>query len=110
MLPKLWRLDRGSLLQVKKQGRRHKYSYFTLVVSSPPVVSQDHPRFGVVVSSQFHKRAIVRNQVKREIYSCVRDIKTPLNIIIIPYTQIRTLSHEEVCTLLHQAISQLSVI
>ncbi|MBE9139865.1 ribonuclease P protein component [Nodosilinea sp. LEGE 07088] len=69
MLPKLNRLRRSrEFSQVYRQGRKAVSGHLIVRVWSAPLGSQEAPpRIGIVVSQKVHRRAVVRNRLKRQV-------------------------------------------
>lgn len=109
MLPKSRRLSRINFLDLKASSQSRSFPHFTLVVRSPsppPSLS----RFSVVTSAKLHKKAVVRNRLRRRLYDQLSALNFPrsLDIIVIPRPSMLNLSHEEIASELHQALSSLT--
>ncbi|HUV42821.1 MAG TPA: ribonuclease P protein component [Patescibacteria group bacterium] len=74
MLPKKYRLPlRTELKRVKKEGRLIQGKLFSLQVSKS---SKSQPtRFGFIISSKIHKKAVKRNRVKRLLSETIMTLK-----------------------------------
>ena len=105
MLPKIRRLSRPDFLHAKKTGATQRFPDFNLIhySSSLPV-----SRFAVVIPAKISKKAVVRNHLKRQIYSAVDKLTLSGDFIIFPHPSMLNLSREEINTRLHQALSKIS--
>ncbi|MEA5448199.1 ribonuclease P protein component [Leptolyngbya sp. CCNP1308] len=87
MLPKHHRLRRSrEFSKVYRQGRKAASAHLLVRVwslppatSAKPVVASDSassigPRIGIVVSLKVHKRAVVRNRLKRRVRAALRTL------------------------------------
>lgn len=81
MLPKHHRLRRSrDFSQVYRQGRKAASAHLLLRVWSVPpaakagVPNDPAPRIGIVVSLKVHKRAVVRNRLKRRVRAALRTL------------------------------------
>ncbi|MBW4483610.1 MAG: ribonuclease P protein component [Tildeniella torsiva UHER 1998/13D] len=83
MLPKHHRLRRSrEFSQVYRQGRKAVSAHLlvrawslTPVTSAKPVADSAHSsRIGIVVSLKVHKRAVVRNRLKRRVRAALRTL------------------------------------
>ncbi|PZV04448.1 MAG: ribonuclease P protein component [Leptolyngbya sp.] len=83
MLPKHHRLRRSrDFSQVYRQGRKAASAHLLMRVCSlpptananPGVSSYPAPRIGIVVSLKVHKRAVVRNRLKRQVRAALRTL------------------------------------
>lgn len=74
MLPKKYRLPlRTELKRVKKEGVLVQGKLFSLLVSRQPKKNQPS-RFGFIISTKIHKKAVRRNQVKRLLSEAIIDL------------------------------------
>jgi len=105
MLPKIRRLSRPDFLQVKKTGTPEHFPGFNLIHCSS---SLPFSRFAVVISAKISKKAVIRNRLKRQIYSAVDKLALSGDFIIFPHPSMLNLSREEINTRLHQALSKIS--
>ncbi|MBD2232070.1 ribonuclease P protein component [Phormidium tenue] len=81
MLPKHHRLRRSrDFSQVYRQGRRAASAHLLLRAWSIPsgakaaIPNDPAPRIGIVVSLKVHKRAVVRNRLKRRVRAALRTL------------------------------------
>ena len=76
MLPKHIRLRRSrEFSQVYRQGRNAVSAHLVVRVSSLPATpSEPMPRLGIVVGLKVHKRAVVRNRLKRQVRAALRTL------------------------------------
>ncbi|MBF2036649.1 MAG: ribonuclease P protein component [Leptolyngbyaceae cyanobacterium T60_A2020_046] len=88
-LPKLHRLNRPKeFAAVYRQGQRASAAALSVIVLpvSPEGVSVPS-RFGISVSQKVHKRAVVRNRLKRQVRSAIQSlipkVKSNLWIVIV---------------------------
>lgn len=99
MLPRKNRLsDRTSLLAVKSRGKLFSGRNLSAVVlkKSP----EDHPRFGIIVSTKISKLATQRNRIKRlirsAIYKNLSKIHSGYDILILTKHSIISRTEEEI--------------
>jgi len=71
MLSKKLRLNKNEVLLVKENSVPYFSKTFTLLVFSSKNVFS--PKFGIITSSKFSKKAVVRNKVKRQIFDFVKN-------------------------------------
>lgn len=80
MLPKHHRLRRSrEFSQVYRQGRKAVSAHLLVRVWSPPPTASAQAtahasRIGIVVSLKVHKRAVVRNRLKRRVRAALRTL------------------------------------
>lgn len=114
MLPKSLRLPRKDFLIAKSQGQTHKFPQFSIVVHPRSTPNEARRakwgRFSVVTSSKLHKHAVVRNRLRRLIYSQLRNCATVqlADFIIYPRPSMLNLTREEISRQLNQALSGLA--
>ena len=77
MLPKSLRLSRQDFLAVKSGGKSLSLPHFS-VLYSPHTPN----RVAIVTSTKLSKSAVIRNRLRRQIYSCIP--KSDFDIIIFP--------------------------
>ena len=73
--------------ELKRSGTAWKDAFFTILILPPAVASDDAPRCGVVCSRRLHRRAVVRNRVRRLVFEAFRTEKhgiMPCRILVIP--------------------------
>lgn len=104
MLPKNRRLSRPDFLKAKSRGQNYRFLHFNIVVLPN---SLGVFRFSIVTSSKFHKRAVVRNHFRRQLYFFLKSQSGSADLIFFPKPSMLKLSHEEIYSLLSQALSQL---
>jgi len=89
MLPKKHRLPlRTELKRVKKEGILIQGRLFSLLISDQRPVTSDQPsRFGFIISSKIHKKAVKRNRAKRLLSEAVLEIapkmKTSFDVVFL---------------------------
>lgn len=73
MLPKKHRLPlRTDLVEVKKKGKLSQGELFSLLVAR---TDKGQPtRFGFIISTKIHKRAVKRNQARRLLIEAIRPL------------------------------------
>ena len=73
MLPRSLRVTRQhAIQQYLKQGQRLYSCPAFLVLAHPNTVLPNGPVFGFVISKKVHKRAVIRNRIKRQLRALVR--------------------------------------
>ena len=107
-LPKKLRLARRDFLIAKLKGRRYSQRLFSAVYFNNNVKEARYNRYGVVVSKKIHQNAVIRNRLKRLIFSCL-SFSGPafFDIIIYPKKVMLNLSHEEIAAGINQFISEI---
>lgn len=71
MLPKKHRLPlRTDLVQVKEKGKLFQGELFSLLVAKKG--DRDPSRFGFIISTKIHKRAVKRNRARRLLTEAIR--------------------------------------
>lgn len=94
MLPKKLKLPVQEM--ISKKGRAYRAAPFTIKVFSS---DKPHSRFGVIVSKQISKAAVVRNKIKRMIFNALALAKDKWPIadyLIIASQPIATLNQEQI--------------
>lgn len=105
MLAKKFRLTRSQVLYIKDQARRISHSDFSAQVISNTL---NHARFGVVVSRKLSTRAVVRNLLRRRIYSFLaKNTLGNLDILIFPKPTMLKLSYEEIGARINSFLSEI---
>lgn len=76
MLPKQHRLPlRTELKRVQKEGKLIHGQLFSLLIAKQPAINNQHsPRFGFIISSRVHKKAVKRNRAKRLLSEGIRSL------------------------------------
>lgn len=105
MLPKTRRLPRPDFLRARNLGQTFRYPDFNVIHNSSPLPAS---RFAAVISSKISKQAVVRNRLKRQIYSAVDQLPLSGDFIIYPRASMLNLSREEINTRLRTALSKIS--
>ena len=100
MLPKSLRLARLDFLQTKNLVSLYFSHFSTLYTPRVP------GRVAIVTSAKLSKSAVIRNRLRRQIYSCFPKIS--FDIILFPKSTMLKLSHEEISTALNSLVSKLS--
>lgn len=115
MLPKSLRLARPDFLQTKKLGKSFSTPHFSAIILAPPLRLRggrggDICRFAIVTSAKLSKSAVIRNRLRRAIYSALDARRSTLDadIILFPKSTMLKLSHEEICISLDSLVSKLS--
>lgn len=122
MLPKHHRLRRSrDFSQVYRQGRKAASAHLLVRVCSlapaanakPGVPSDPAPRIGIVVSLKVHKRAVVRNRLKRQVRAALRTLLPRLRpaqwIVISLKPQATECEYGEILRELEQLFTKLEV-
>ncbi|OGC99545.1 hypothetical protein A2701_03490 [Candidatus Amesbacteria bacterium RIFCSPHIGHO2_01_FULL_47_34] len=114
MLPKNRRLNHRDFLTAKILGKNLRLPFFSVIHYSP---SDSHPtthnpaRFSIVTSYKLHKHAVVRNRLRRLIYTLVSARPFPPgDYIIFPGRELINLSHEELGAVIDQVLSKISIV
>ena len=113
MLPKKHRLPlKTEFLKIKKQGRFSHGSGFSLLVLK---INSDQPtRFGFVVSTKVHKRAVQRNQVRRWLIAAVRsllaEVKPGHNVVFLAKKSLVESDFGQTSVAVKKALSQAGVL
>lgn len=108
MLPKKYRIPKNGVIHVAREGKRFSYPHFTLTIARN---SENVSRFAVRIGVAIHKRAVVRNHMKRLYHESMADILPtlphPVDILCsIKHAQItETLDH--ITTNLSQALEKI---
>ena len=83
MLPKPNRLRRSrQFTQVYRQGKKAVSAHLImrmLPLPAPPSQTGAGPCIGIVISQKVHKRAVVRNRLKRQVRAALRTLLPHLN-------------------------------
>ena len=95
MLPKIRRLTRKDFLQIRATGKNYRAN------------DLDFNRFAVVTSTKLHKRAVIRNKLRRRIYEIVKDLPGGGDIIILANKHMLNLNYAELNTYVHQILSKM---
>ncbi len=89
MLPKHNRLRRSrQFSQVYRQGKKAVSAHLIMRVWSLPAAHSekgpglDGPCIGIVISQKVHKRAVVRNRLKRQVRAALRTLLPHINLSI----------------------------
>ena len=102
MLPKTYRLPlRTELNRVKKEGILVQGKLFSLLVSNQQPATSDQPsRFGFIISSKIHKKAVKRNRAKRLLSEAIFDlfpkIKPGFDVVFLAKKKIIEADFEEI--------------
>lgn len=99
----------GSLRYVYKNGEAVRSRLITVKYTKNP--HRAHSRFAVVVSKKVLKSAVGRNRIRRRVYEVIRHELphlTPAHdvAVMIFSSEVRTMSYEELETLLRQLFAQ----
>ncbi|MEK7091106.1 MAG: ribonuclease P protein component [Patescibacteria group bacterium] len=101
MLPKYLRLSHWDFLVVKASGKSLSFPYFSVLY---------YPHFpgrvAIVTSTKLSKSAVVRNRLRRQIYSCIP--KSDFDIILFPKQSMLKLSHDQISSEIDSLVSKLS--
>jgi len=78
MLPRKHRLPlRTELIRVQEEGKLFQGRLFSLLVAPQPKTSNLKPqasRFGFIISTKIHKRAVKRNRARRLLIEAIRSL------------------------------------
>ena len=103
MLSSAHRLSRSEFFKVKSSSSRHTFPLLT-IYSTPGT-----GKAAVVTSSKLSKSAVIRNKLRRRIFSSLTNI-THLDLIIYPSPKLLTQNYAQIRTVVNQALSSLSTI
>jgi ribonuclease P protein component len=81
MLARTNRLSRAFFQAAFTQGKRRHYGDFVVTVASDTIV-----KIAVVVSKKVSKKAVVRNRLRRQVYTGMRrslDMLTPASYVVV---------------------------
>ena len=109
MLPEESRLKSNyDFRRVKRIGRAAHSPFFTLLYA--PAKDRSVSRFGLVASTKFDKRAVVRNRARRLLREAVRErlevIKPGFDIILIAKKPIKDVKFQKVGAAFDQVLSK----
>jgi len=112
MLPKSHRLSRPDFIIAKRSGRRLSFPHFSMVVyPSSPAPLLLSSRYSIVTPASLSKSAVIRNRLRRRIYSQLKNLtagKLVADIILYPKPSMLNLSGEEIGSQLNSALSTLA--
>lgn len=76
MLPRQFRLPlKTELVRIKKEGRLFQGRLFSLLVSQQTTEVGDQPsRFGFIISTKVHKKAVKRNRARRLLAEAIQGL------------------------------------
>ncbi|MEK7155018.1 MAG: ribonuclease P protein component [Patescibacteria group bacterium] len=100
MLPKSLRLSRKDLLLVKSQGKKLSSPHFSAII-----LPHSPGRTAIVTSTKLSKSAVIRNRLRRTIYSCLPQLS--YDLIIFPKGSMLKLSSDQTRSALDSFISTL---
>jgi len=82
MLPRKHRLPlRTELTRVQEEGKLFQGRLFSLLVSRQELGTRSQPsRFGFIISTKIHKRAVKRNQARRFLIEAIRSLLSKINL------------------------------
>jgi ribonuclease P protein component len=108
MLAKKYRLSHFDFLLAKKNGKNYRANDFSLIIAGNAV---QHSRYAVVTSSKLSKSAVVRNKLRRRIYSLManRDLGSN-DFLFFPRGNMLNLSREQIGISLDSFLSTLSLV
>jgi len=104
MLPRKYRLPlRTELVRVQKEGKLFQGRLFSLLVTKqPPTTNHQSPttRFGFIISTKVHKKAVKRNRAKRLLSEAIMGlalgIKPDFDIIVLARKKVIEANLEEI--------------
>ncbi|MBI5358185.1 ribonuclease P protein component [Candidatus Amesbacteria bacterium] len=107
MLPQNKRLSRRDLNFCITTGKTLRFPNFYLKFLPN---NFNFSRFGIVTSTKLAKSAVVRNKLRRRIYTELRIMKYELcyDIIFFPQKSMLNLEHEEIGIVVNKALSEIS--
>lgn len=99
----------GSLRYVYKNGAAVRSHMMTVKYIANP--RRKHSRFSIVISKKVLKSAVGRNRIRRRVYEVVRhelpDMKPAHDIVVLIFSsELLSLPHDELVTLVKQLFSQ----
>ena len=101
MFPKSLRLSRRDFLSVKSSGKSLSFTHFSVIY-----VSRSPGRVAIVTSAKLSKSAVVRNQLRRRVYSVFPQI--PYDVILFPKASMLKLGHAKINSELDSLVSKIS--
>ncbi|PSN15309.1 ribonuclease P protein component [filamentous cyanobacterium CCT1] len=115
MLPKHNRLRRSrQFSQVYRQGKKAVSAHLIMRVLPLPTALSESPCIGIVISQKVHKRAVVRNRLKRQVRAALRTLlprlKPSLWIVINLKPEATQCEYGEFLRELEQLFTKLEVI
>ena len=107
MLPKSRRLTRQQFWQVTQRGRSVAGSEW---VAKYIPNGLGYSRWAVVTSTKLDKRAVVRNRLRRKIYSQLSTLnpKLSFDVIIFPRSGMLNLDNAQIASAVNQVVSKIS--
>ena len=99
MLSKSSRLNRVEFLVVKNTGQSIRHPQISFRYLNSPT-----NKVAIVTSTKLSKSSVVRNRLRRQIYSYFEKYPISAHVIIYPTTQMLNLSSEEIATLLDKTL------
>jgi len=102
------RLPRREFIITRDQGKKYSQKLFSSVyLQFPGKSARNH--YAVVLSAKIHKHAVVRNCLKRQIFSLLRPVPgNSSNIIIYPKKVMLNSSCAEINSGLNRFLSEIS--
>ena len=98
MLPRSQRLSVEQFATVMKEGRANHSSLFLVRA----LVTADHTRISVTISSKIAKTAVLRNRIRRKLYEAIKPlysgVKEHIHVVVIAKAPILTMSQSDIET------------
>ena len=105
MLPKFRRLSRRDLNLCNKTGKILRLPNFWIKYLPNNI---ENSRFGVVTSTKLAKSAVIRNNLRRNIYKNLNKDFSNFDVVFFPQKSMLNLGHEEIGVVVNQALSEIS--
>jgi ribonuclease P protein component len=108
MLPKKYRLNRLQVIRVKKNTPPQQHFGFSVYTAK-----QELPfsRISVVTPTFLDKRAVIRNRLRRFLYSSLPSSINPgWDVVFFPSRSVLKSSNAQICSLFHQVLSKISLV
>jgi ribonuclease P protein component len=110
MLSKRFRLSRQDFIITKSHGKSYSTPHLSAVVYRPTASDPQPSRFSVVLSAKYHKSAVVRNRLRRQIYDILRCCPhlPKSHIIFFPKPNMLNLTSDQITLALNSFLSKIS--
>ncbi|MFA6305192.1 MAG: ribonuclease P protein component [Candidatus Gracilibacteria bacterium] len=110
MIAKKFKIPKKYIALILEKGASFDSKLFVIRFRENKI---EFPRFRIIVSTKFAKKAVDRNRIRRQIYEALRLITKensnirPLDIILIPKKQILTKEFKEISQTAEETITKL---
>ena len=111
VLSKKNKLKKKDLNKILRKGKRFNGEILLLIIFKNDL---KNTRVGLIISKKVSKKAVVRNKIKRRIYSLIRNklskIKTGFDVLIITRPEIKEKNFFEINKILSKVLKRAGVI